>query len=113
MGGVKRMMEEDMERGFSRVEASFVCLRCVEDDGLKAFIKDNSVRGTCSYCNGNRRVADMNDVIELSRMTFSDGDQGGLGGHFTSISDLRVSHRSSVGEGRESGGYDRKFSGYT
>lgn len=64
MGGVKRMMEEDMERGFSRVEDTFVCLRCVEDDGLKAFIKDNSVRGTCSYCDGSRRVADMNDVIE-------------------------------------------------
>jgi len=58
------MMEEDMERGFSRVEDTFVCLRCVEDDGLKAFIKDNSVRGTCSYCDGSRRVADMNDVIE-------------------------------------------------
>lgn len=46
-------------------------------------------------------------------MTFSDGDQGGLGGHFTSVSDLSVWHRSSVGEGIESGGYDRKLSGCT
>lgn len=64
MGGVKRLMQEDMERGFSRVEDTFVCLRCIEDEALKAFIRKSSVRGTCSYCDQNRRVADMNDVIE-------------------------------------------------
>ncbi|MDT9644007.1 HEPN-associated N-terminal domain-containing protein [Pseudomonas sp. JV245A] len=64
MGGVKRMMEEDMERGFSRMDDTYVCARCVDDDGLISFIRANSTKGTCSYCDKNRRVADMNDVIE-------------------------------------------------
>ncbi|HCF6599863.1 TPA: RES domain-containing protein [Pseudomonas aeruginosa] len=64
MGGVKRMMEEDMERGFSRIDHAYVCVRCVTDDGLISFIRKNSTKGTCSYCDKNRHVADMNDVIE-------------------------------------------------
>ncbi|MFG0542955.1 HEPN-associated N-terminal domain-containing protein [Pseudomonas sp. YQ_5] len=71
MGGVKRMMEEDMDRGFSRVEDTFVCLRCVEDEALKAFVRKNSVRGNCSYCDQSRRVTDMNDVIEHVVTSFS------------------------------------------
>lgn len=69
MGGVKRMMEEDMERGFSRVEDTFVCIRCVEDDGLKAFIKDNSVRGACSYCDGSDACVSHCDINPASAQT--------------------------------------------
>jgi len=64
MGGVQRMMEEDMERGFSRIDDTYVCVRCVDDYGLISFIRKNSTKGICSYCDKNRRVADMNDVIE-------------------------------------------------
>lgn len=64
MGGIKRMMEEEMERGFSLVQDMYICARCVEDDGLRTIVRKNWARGVCSYCDKTRRVADMNHVIE-------------------------------------------------
>ncbi|MBA6098507.1 RES domain-containing protein [Pseudomonas juntendi] len=64
MGGIKRQMEEEMERGYSLVDDTYVCARCVEDESLQRIVRRNWSKGICSYCNMTRRVADMNHVIE-------------------------------------------------
>jgi len=64
MGGAKRMWEEEMARGYSSVGKIHVCERCIQDEGLKRFIKTNRKPGTCTYCQREVRVSAMDSVIE-------------------------------------------------
>lgn len=64
MGGIKRLMEEEMDRGYSLVHDTYVCACCVQDEGLQRVVRSKSSKGVCSYCTKSRRVADMNHVIE-------------------------------------------------
>ena len=63
MGGVKRMLEEEMGRGYSSVENTYVCERCIQDAGLKKFVRRNRSSGTCSYCHRSVKVSAMDSVI--------------------------------------------------
>ncbi|VVP37223.1 hypothetical protein PS893_04666 [Pseudomonas fluorescens] len=63
MGRVQRMWEEEMERGYSSVEDTYVCERCIQDTGLKKFVRRNRNPGTCTYCNRSVKVSAMDDVI--------------------------------------------------
>ncbi len=50
MGGAKRMMEEEQDRGFSLSPGVHVCSICMHQDGLKEYIEKNFDGNTCSYC---------------------------------------------------------------
>ncbi|EPL16054.1 RES domain protein [Pseudomonas sp. CF161] len=58
------MWEEDMGRGYSSVEDTYVCARCIQDQGLKKFIRRDRSPGTCSYCHKSVKVSAMDSVIE-------------------------------------------------
>jgi hypothetical protein len=64
MGRVQRMLEEEMERGYSRAEDTYVCERCIQDVGLRKFVRSNRSPGTCSYCHRLVSVSTMDNVIE-------------------------------------------------
>ncbi|MGH1450175.1 MAG: HEPN-associated N-terminal domain-containing protein [Pseudomonadaceae bacterium] len=64
MGIAKRMWEEEMERGYSTVQDTYVCTGCFGDEGLKKFVRQNSQLGKCSYCKRRRRVCHLNQLIE-------------------------------------------------
>jgi hypothetical protein len=64
MGIAKRMWEEEMDRGYSKVDDAYVCAGCFGDEGLKEFVRQKSQLGKCSYCNKCRRVCSLNNVIE-------------------------------------------------
>jgi len=64
MGIAKRMWEEEMDRGYSKVDDAYVCTGCFGDEGLKEFVRQSSQSGKCSYCNRRRRVCSLNQVIE-------------------------------------------------
>lgn len=63
MGIAKRMWEEEQSRGYSRVEDTYVCQRCIRDEGLKRFVAMHREPGVCSYCDRTVRVCAMDDVI--------------------------------------------------
>lgn len=64
MSITKRMLEEEMDRGYSLVDGAYVCARCFGDEGLKSFIRKNHQMGKCSYCKRKVRVCSLNQVIE-------------------------------------------------
>lgn len=64
MGRVQRMWEEEMARGYSSVEDTYVCERCIQDAGLKKFVRRHRSPGTCSYCDRSVKVSAMDNVIE-------------------------------------------------
>ena len=83
MGISKRLLEEVQERGYSPVEDTYACSRCIQDSSLKSYMKDYTVRGVCSYCQRPRSVVDMNEIIEhvitSFYLEFGDPDNEGLG----------------------------------
>lgn len=65
MGTLKRAMEEEQERGFSSNEGQFICMDCIDEYGLKQFIKDHYTHNECSYCDENNEqvVACELDIV--------------------------------------------------
>jgi hypothetical protein len=65
MGIVKRMWEEEQERGYSSNEGVNVCTNCFEEYGLKQFIEGHQTGSSCSYCKvqGDHVVACELDLL--------------------------------------------------
>ncbi len=72
-----------MGRGYSSVDNTWVCERCIRDEGLKKFVRSNRRSGSCSYCKRAVRVCTMNAVIEhvtwSIRLEWGDPDNEGVG----------------------------------
>jgi len=60
MGRVSEWMIEQQERGYSGADGE-ICVKCVTDPALKAWIGDNLISTTCSFCG-----EDSDDVIAAS-----------------------------------------------
>jgi hypothetical protein len=67
MGGVKQMMIEREENGYSLPDygEKFLCTNHYDDNYINQFIIDHSKKGKCSYCGKKTKVADLHDFIEL------------------------------------------------
>lgn len=63
MGQAKKQMIEQMEQGYSYVDDSFVCGKCIKDEGLQKFLRLRRKPGSCSFCQRAVSVCSMNDVI--------------------------------------------------
>lgn len=50
MGQAKRWLMQQQEQGWTSVGEKYVCLKCVSDDAIKAFIEAKAVENVCSYC---------------------------------------------------------------
>ena len=62
MGTAKHMMEQ----GYSSDIGSYICPDCIQEDGIKEFIIENSTTSvsTCSYCNDtNSKTCNMDLVV--------------------------------------------------
>lgn len=62
MGTAKHMMEQ----GYNSDIGSYICPDCIQEDGIKAFIIENSTTSdsTCSYCNDtNIKTCNMGLVV--------------------------------------------------
>lgn len=82
MGLAKHALMEEMERGYSLVDDTYVCAGCYEEQGVKEFIKQNSAPGKCTYCRKKKKVCPLNDVIEhiavCIRLEWGDPNNEGL-----------------------------------
>lgn len=50
MGGAKRWMEEQQERGWWSIGEKYACQDCVEDEALVAYVSEHAVTNRCEYC---------------------------------------------------------------
>lgn len=55
MGRAKEFMLEQEERGFYSVGDKFLCSRCIGEEDLGRYVRDQGERGECTYC-GNKRL---------------------------------------------------------
>ncbi|MBT4728248.1 MAG: RES domain-containing protein [Bacteroidetes bacterium] len=65
MSFTKRMYEEYMDRGYSAPPDRNVCNSHFKDYAIKSFIKDNSIHGSCDYCNTKSCVLSLNSLLEF------------------------------------------------
>ncbi|OIR18153.1 RES domain protein [mine drainage metagenome] len=86
MGGAKKWMMEQQERGYWNVPDKFVCPNCVSDYALKEQIKSKAVSNACSYCNRISRhsIAAAFDDFAKAILTglqseYGDPDNEGVG----------------------------------
>lgn len=81
MGRVKREMERLQEQGYADIE-KVVCQECLSDSFLRAEVQRSGELGTCSYCQSERSVMQMNSVMDLVvdgiEAEWSDADRLGL-----------------------------------
>jgi hypothetical protein len=82
VGIAKRMWEEEQSRGYSSVQDTYVCQRCVRDEGLRRFVAMHREPGVCSYCDRTVRVCPMDDVVghvvQSLRLEWGDPSNEGL-----------------------------------
>jgi len=66
MGGVKQMMIEMEQNGFSLPEygEKFLCVNHYNDHYINQFIIGHSKNGKCSYCGKKTKVIDLHDFVE-------------------------------------------------
>lgn len=67
MGILKRMMEEEQDRGFSAHEGVTICASCIDEAGIKQFIEAHCTLNECSYCNESGELVtacELDAVIE-------------------------------------------------
>jgi len=63
MGLTKRLLEEELERGY-RLTGDYVCSRCFGDDSIGEFIAQHLTENRCSFCPQPNSAA-LDDVIEF------------------------------------------------
>lgn len=66
-GFMKRMMEEEWERGWSSADDKWVCPDHVEDYALEQLIRETATSTACSYCSREARkpiAAELDVLIE-------------------------------------------------
>jgi hypothetical protein len=66
MGFAKRQLEEAMEWHASLLD-KVVCTSCLYDGFLKRWAARSKEKGECSYCGKQRRVRDMDALLDLVR----------------------------------------------
>ena len=64
MGATKRYIEEQ-EGLYNFDTKEFVCSHHIKDDYIKKFILDNGKKGKCDYCECNRKVIELSEVLKL------------------------------------------------
>jgi hypothetical protein len=83
MGSSKRMMEEEMEIGFSRFGDVFVCAQCFCDPGIRSFVEHHCEAVQCSYCESPDRACRMDllmvHLLEGISLEWGDPANEGLG----------------------------------
>ena len=55
MGWAKREWEEYIDRGYGKIPDTFVCDRCIGNEGLQKIIRENAKAKECSYCKRKKR----------------------------------------------------------
>jgi DNA-directed RNA polymerase subunit RPC12/RpoP len=64
MGFSKRLLEKIEARGASQIVDRYVCVACVRDKALKAFVRQEATRWRCDYCGMKRRSVDADDLLD-------------------------------------------------
>lgn len=64
MGFSKRLLEKLEARGAGQIVDRYVCVTCVRDKALKAFVRQEATRWRCDYCGMRRRSVDADDLLE-------------------------------------------------
>lgn len=64
MGATKRYMEEQ-ERLYDFDTKELVCSHHIKEDYIKKFILTNGKKGKCDYCECNRKVIELSEVLKL------------------------------------------------
>ena len=81
MGFTKRLIEEELERGYG-LTGDFVCSECFEDDTIRDFISAHLTEHECSFCDRSSKdeliACQLDDIIEhmmtCIRDHYSDAD---------------------------------------
>lgn len=64
MGATKRYLEE--QEGLCNFDTKeLVCSHHIQEDFIKKFILTNGKKGKCNYCEGNRKVIALSEVLKL------------------------------------------------
>ena len=67
MGFTKRLIEDELERGY-RLTGDFVCSQCFEDDAIRDFISAHLTEHECSFCDRSSEdeviACPLDDIIE-------------------------------------------------
>lgn len=83
MGFFKEKEIEDFSRGYSLPdENKCLCARHYNDVYLRRYVKKNSHKGVCSYCNKKTDVINLSDFVEYAmdriRQYYTTPDEDGL-----------------------------------
>ena len=71
MGLTKRLLDEQMERGYTLPERRFVCGDCVSNALLRSALEGSATDADCEYC-GRAQAAPINALLEeISEAAFS------------------------------------------
>ena len=63
MGRVKEQWMQELEQGYSSIDAT-VCSECVNDTDIKEFILKTGTKDTCSYCKTESIAIDFDSFME-------------------------------------------------
>lgn len=64
MSSLKRWMEEQ-EDLYSYDTVEFLCSHHIKDDFIKNYIFKKGIKGKCDYCECNRKVVELSEVLKL------------------------------------------------
>lgn len=110
MGRAKEMLQEMEERKFSYINSKNLCRSCLEDsESFKPFFRKYGKPGKCSYCNRQKSVLDINDLIDFISekvfiyytnpaevLPYESAEGGYLGGEMWDIGEILDNHISFI-----------------
>lgn len=71
MGQVKKRMIELDDRNISSVPDKSLCIKHIEDNTIKRFIRKNYANGYCDYCKKELKVVSLEDLLEFMMLGIS------------------------------------------